>query len=462
MLDRHDDSTMQFRRLPAGQHGLAPELVSADQRARLHAAAVQVVNTVGYLNMTVEDLIARASVSRRTFYELYANKQECFLAACDEIVQTWMLEAAKLCDAEVRSDHDTARARLRAGLTAIFTLVLADPLGARTLFLEILNCGSVGLHRLDGAIDGLELAVQDVTDGDFPGGIITVIVGGILEIVTRRLRHGRTDELPGLIDPLVQWFISYKSQAAAAALADSAADSPGAMNGEPDDRRQAVATERSGLSLWRDATARVALGYDQRNRIIEAVTDLVSDLGYGPVSVAAICATAHVSHHTFRRYFSDKRAALIAAYRAGGDETVEYSLKGFAAASTWPSAVHAGLAAELRFLASRPALARIGFLEIYAAGEEALALREDSLSIYAAALEPGYQHKRKSPPHGIVSEAIAGGIYQLMRESLLHHSPEQLPELSPIATYAALAPFLGAKAAAKLATTKPAWPPTAA
>jgi disulfide bond formation protein DsbB len=67
-------------------------------------------------------------------------------------------------------------------------------------------------------------------------------------------------------------------------------------------------------------------------------------------------------------------------------------------------------------------------------------------------LEPGYRQKRRSaPPHPIVSEAIAGGIYQLMRELVLHHGPEQLPILSADVTYAALAPFIGAKAAASVA-----------
>jgi AcrR family transcriptional regulator len=437
---------------------LAPELVSADQRARLHAAMVQLVAESGYLSTTVEAVLSRAGVSRRTFYEHYENKQDCFLGACDEVLAHWMTQGTLAYQATLAgAGGQSLEARLRAGLSSLFGLVESDPLGARTIFLETLNCGSAGLRRLETAIDELERIVRGAFRGrggkpELPCAMATVIVGGILEIVTVRLRHGRTDELPALVEPLVAWTLSYRSAAAGLAL----------------DRARAViyevqATEMTGGegggeedhvrgALWRDGSARPVALPDARARIMDAAAEIASERGYAALSINEIDRVAGVSHHTFRKHFASKDEAFTAAYRQGSRDTIAYCLAAYAAQTTWPACVHAGLAAEVRFLGERPVLARIGFLEVYASGPEALELRESELHTFTAALAPGYEQST-DPPHPVVSEAIAGGIYQLMRECVLHDGPEQLPLLAPEATYAALAPFLGAKAAAATAAT---------
>jgi len=212
------------------------------------------------------------------------------------------------------------------------------------------------------------------------------------------------------------------------------------------------AGDLGSLPLWRDESVRPIAVREPRDRIIEAAVQIASDRGYGALSLNEIARAARVSHHTLRKYFASKNEAFMAAYEAGSRATIAYCLKAYSAETDWRAAVRAGLAAELRFLAMHPELARIGFLEVYAAGSQLLELRETELQLVTAALEPGYRQKRRSaPPHPIVSEAIAGGIYQLMRELVLHHGPEQLPSLSPDVTYAALAPFIGAKAAASVA-----------
>ena len=108
----------------------------------------------------------------------------------------------------------------------------------------------------------------------------------------------------------------------------------------------------------------------------------------------------------------------MAAHQAGSRAMIAYCLTAFGAETQWPTAVRAGLSTELHFLA----------------------------------VHPGYQETTvASPPHAVVSEAIAGGIYQLMRECILKHGPEQLPNLSPQVTFAALTPFIGAEAASSVA-----------
>src|SRR4051794_6979537 len=73
----------ELDRLPRGRHGLSRDEVAAQQRNRLLAATVDVVAELGYPETRVVDIIKRAGVSRKTFYELFEDKESCFLATFD-------------------------------------------------------------------------------------------------------------------------------------------------------------------------------------------------------------------------------------------------------------------------------------------------------------------------------------------------------------------------------------------
>lgn len=69
--------------LPKGRHGLSREEVAASQRTRLLQATVELGAERGLAPLTLTDIVGRAGVARSTFYENFADKQECFLAAFD-------------------------------------------------------------------------------------------------------------------------------------------------------------------------------------------------------------------------------------------------------------------------------------------------------------------------------------------------------------------------------------------
>src|ERR671918_1641864 len=81
------DSTngRQSHQLPPGRHGLSRDYVAQNQRERILAAVADVTSAASYAEMTVEDVIVTAGVSRRTFYEHFKNKDEAFLAAYDAV-----------------------------------------------------------------------------------------------------------------------------------------------------------------------------------------------------------------------------------------------------------------------------------------------------------------------------------------------------------------------------------------
>src|SRR5271169_3897709 len=74
-----------YERLPHGPHRLDHNQVIRNQRARIQGAMVEAVATSGYERASVKQVVALAGVSRRSFYELFANKQECFLATFDVV-----------------------------------------------------------------------------------------------------------------------------------------------------------------------------------------------------------------------------------------------------------------------------------------------------------------------------------------------------------------------------------------
>jgi len=130
------------RSLPRGRHAAARDVVLASQRGRLLEAMAQCVAEHGYAATTVAQVIARAGVSRKTFYEHFADKRACFLAAWEvgnEILLAQVLAAGE--------EADGWRARLRAGADAFLEVLAAEPDFARSFLIEVLSVGEDALER---------------------------------------------------------------------------------------------------------------------------------------------------------------------------------------------------------------------------------------------------------------------------------------------------------------------------
>jgi AcrR family transcriptional regulator len=117
-------------------------LVAEDQRTRLLSSITRVVGQHGYATTTVADVVRDAGVSRTTFYEHFAGKEDCFLRA--------YRRGMELLDAEVGAAVGDApagdwRAQLRAGIRAYLELLAADAVTARSYLLEIHHAGEPAL-----------------------------------------------------------------------------------------------------------------------------------------------------------------------------------------------------------------------------------------------------------------------------------------------------------------------------
>jgi len=214
-------------RLPSGRHGLTREAVVASQRSRLIDAMAQVVAERGYPATTVADVVERAGVSRRTFYEQFADKEACFLAAYD-VGLTAVLGRIKEAVEGVperlppplSGGHPPPpgpaagwRERARAGVEAFLALLASEPAFARSLQVEILTAGPAALERRAGMLTMFSGIWRNVHDGAraeepelpaLPDEVFTVLTAGLEEMVRECLRTRGTAALPGLGEPILR------------------------------------------------------------------------------------------------------------------------------------------------------------------------------------------------------------------------------------------------------------------
>lgn len=190
--------------LPSGRHGLSREYVLASQRSRLIDAAVHVAGSDGYVAMTVSAVIARAGVSRKTFYELFADREACFLAALDDVLIQARVGARDATPADDVPWPECLRAMLAWGLDAL----TARPNAARVAFVEVLAAGPKAIRRRDAALGELGLLLSPGYEAapprvEVPRLMPEAIAGALYEIVRARVADGRVAELPGLLPDLL-------------------------------------------------------------------------------------------------------------------------------------------------------------------------------------------------------------------------------------------------------------------
>jgi AcrR family transcriptional regulator len=200
--------TAALRVLPRGRHAAPREVVAESQRERLLVAMADATAAKGYAHVAVADVIERAGVSRRSFYEHFANKEECFLAAYDAGV-AGLLAAIEEAEAEGAGG---LLAGARAG-TAVYLQLLADnPAFARTFLVEVLGAGPEALARRDAVHERFAerlaqsyRAIAQASGGlaEPPPYVFRAAVGAIHELVTDRLLKEGAAALPDLLGPIL-------------------------------------------------------------------------------------------------------------------------------------------------------------------------------------------------------------------------------------------------------------------
>ncbi len=177
------------------------------QRARLIAGAVGAIEELGYAQTTVGHITRRASVSRRTFYELFANREDCLAAVLEELVGQIGDELAA-----ANIDELPWRERVRTGLWVILSLFDREPALARVCVVQALRGGSRVLGRREEILAGLAAVIDEGRREGHRGGECTPLtaeglVGAAFAIVYARLLRGKRRSLTGLVGELMAMIV---------------------------------------------------------------------------------------------------------------------------------------------------------------------------------------------------------------------------------------------------------------
>jgi TetR/AcrR family transcriptional regulator len=425
-----------FPRLPGGPRRMKADEVARHQKDRLEGAIVEAVARHGFASTTVWELVTLAGVSKSTFYDHFESKEECFLATFDSIVGEVAEEVAQA----YAGDGDE-RERLVAALDRFIEIVVERPESAAFAIIDSLALGSAGIAHRERAWEAFEQVAREYFDNNAssqPVSDLTVrtIIAGISGVVYQYLRNGKTKELPGVVEPLIDWALSYQA---------------------PDTelvRRGVAAAEQPPSARTRDEGEEETLGWDeppdsplsraslsQRQRIIRAAARVVVERGYESLSIPAISAAAGTSNQTFYENFNSKRDAFIAAYEIASEKALRICVGAFESGADGPEAIGAVLRALTEHIAQDEMYARLAFLEMMTAGPPALDRSEEVMNAVLAFVEVSEGSKElwgKVPR--VVLEATAGGIWFVIQREVAHGRDDSLPAKAPELARLALLP----------------------
>jgi AcrR family transcriptional regulator len=211
--ERREDMTLTYRTRTAatspspGQTELGRGQVAEIQRSRLLAAAVAVVQDVGYARMTVARVIERARVSRKTFYDTFSDREECFLGALEQ-----GLDHARELAVEAYEREAGWCDGIRAALTRLLIFMDEEPALAKLCMIEALGAGERVLQRRAEVLDELARVIDRgrlVTQVAHEPPQVTAegIVGAIFAVVHTRLLDGRQTSREDLLGSLMSMIV---------------------------------------------------------------------------------------------------------------------------------------------------------------------------------------------------------------------------------------------------------------
>jgi AcrR family transcriptional regulator len=200
------DTRDRRARAPQAYNGAVRAQLADLQRARLLSAMFDVATERGAGNVTVAHVTERSGVSRRTFYEVFEDREDCFLAAFEqalELVSERVLPAYQ--------SQGVWRERVRAALSALLVFLDEEPVVGRLLIVESLSGGSGTLEhrrqaiaRVTSAIDG---ARQEAKAAAPPPLTAEGIVGGVFTVIHARLVEPGHEPLVTLLNPLMSMIV---------------------------------------------------------------------------------------------------------------------------------------------------------------------------------------------------------------------------------------------------------------
>jgi AcrR family transcriptional regulator len=193
------EGTGRIREVEALPHSPKLKLVNSSKREKILEGMLEAAGADGYDATSVRTILDRTGLYRQAFYDNFADKDACYLAALEMGIDR--LEAVIV---RAAASEDSWRGRLRAGLGALLDVLDAEPDFGRGVIVEVHAAGSEALARraeaMKRAADFIDLARLDAGEEEGPPQIAPEgIVAGIHAIVHSRLSTGASDGFRGLL-----------------------------------------------------------------------------------------------------------------------------------------------------------------------------------------------------------------------------------------------------------------------
>lgn len=423
-----------YERLPHGPHRLGAEEVVRNQRTRMHGAMIEAVAANGYERTSVKQVVGLAGVSRRSFYEQFANKQECFLATYDVIAA----RGAGRVSAAYRAAGGDVQTRMHAAFGELTQAISEHRKSANLVIVEAPKVGAPALLRLRRASATFEQMLAGALEhgspsSPLPGPVIRGIAGGLHAAMSQCVREGSAETAPQLADEMFRWTLLFQTPAAKR-LAERLAERA----------RRALAQGRKAPAV--DPHASLARG-DERERLLEHALHLSVVEGYRELSAPQIADAADIPVDAFFELFADKEECFLAALDMLGEQLMALTSDPDLRSAEWPYAVRRTIGELLGYLADRPIYAQTIAEGAFAAGPVAIE-RNLALALgIATRLTEGAPEQARS---ALAVQGVAGALSHTVRCHVASGQIQLLSVLSDYLTYIVLTPFIGSEQAAEL------------
>jgi AcrR family transcriptional regulator len=426
------------------------------QRERLIDAIIELTGQFGYQGLSIAQISARAGVSSATFYEQFADREECLLAAYRSVTDRTLERMAS----SLQQGEWAGAAR--PAFAEVIRSVQADPDGGRVMFVEAAAGGPRLREAARSVLDGMVANAELLLDRAPSGGVTLdipsrALIGAVRGVISAHLRTHSEDRLPRLTEDLLAWMASYAvsselgrwSTGPEALLADGLRPS-GQVTAAPEEAAEPPRLPRGRHGLPAGAVAR-----NQRTRLILATASVTMSKGYANTTVADVVASAGVAKEAFYKHFRDKEQAFLEAQEHPTRQILDAVVSAYFSAGEWHERIWRALQTLLALIAANPAMSHLRLVECYTAGPAAIRRAEEIVHSFTIFLEEGY---RTSPQAEglprLFSQTISGAIFELIQHEVVAGRSEEIPARLPQLAYVAIAPFLGPAATVELLREK--------
>ena len=396
----------------------------------------------GYAAATIAEAITGAGVSRPTFYEYFADKNDCFVATL-EAIQDDLFACAV-----AAIENAPAERAAYVAVAAVLDFASMRPDLARVLMSETMGASTSALDVRDRGLDALGELIEEryeaADSATAPDLASRPLLGGLYRLLAVRIRVGDVPRTGELRDELFKWLSRYMTSLSEhrwRQLQPSACPAASLIVEPPLEPYRRLGRERARISSKE-------LLENYRQRILAAAAHLAIQKGCSFTTVTDVARGAGIDNRALYRLFKGgKEEIFLALYELLFRRVLAATAAGFHAGGTWPEKVWEAARVFARYVQQHPGLSRASFVDSFACEAQVVQRVDQLVDGFTIFLQEGFRYgASEDPPSALELQAMAATLFEIGYLHVREDRIEQLPGLVPHATFVALAPFMGAKA----------------